>query len=167
MEKMLPVRHSFRNSPLYRLGAAGMSLLFGLLFSVPALGQQIPVSGTVTNAGGIPLRGVSVHVQGTPTRVTTDANGKYSIAAAPAQGLLSFTLLGQRGVQETIAGRSTINVTMAPIAFLEDAGRQACRGWLASVRLSRSHPRRLRRHRRTIEASGRRGRPPRPCRCGA
>src|SRR5207248_3557150 len=26
----------------------------------------------------------------------------------------------QRGVQETIAGRSTINVTMAPIAFLEE-----------------------------------------------
>src|SRR2546430_15562159 len=120
MEKMRPVRHSFRNSHPRRLRAVGMSLLLALGFSVPALGQQIPVSGTVTNAGGIPLRGVAVHVQGTPTRVVTDANGKYSIAAAPAQGLLSFTLLGQRGVQDTIAGRSTINVTMAPIAFLEE-----------------------------------------------
>src|SRR5437764_14139832 len=120
MEKMRPVRHSFRNSHPRRLRAVGMSLLLALGLSVPALGQQIPVSGTVTNAGGIPLRGVAVHVQGTPTRVVTDANGKYSIAAAPAQGLLSFTLLGQRGVQETIAGRSTINVTMAPIASLEE-----------------------------------------------
>src|SRR5438094_2460060 len=120
MEKMRPVRHSVRNSSAHRLRAVGLSVLLALGLSVPALGQQIAVSGTVTNAGGIPLRGVSVHVQGSNSRVLTDANGKYSIDAVPAQGVLSFTLLGQRGVQETIAGRSTINVTMAPIAFLEE-----------------------------------------------
>src|SRR5256885_3832621 len=44
--------HSFRNSHPRRLRAVGMSLLLALGFSVPALGQQIPVSGTVTNAAG-------------------------------------------------------------------------------------------------------------------
>ena len=120
MEKMQLVRHSFRGSRWQWLQAAGMGLLFALLLGRPAQGQQISVTGTVTNAAGTPLRGVAVHVQGTTTRVTTDASGKYSIGSAPANGILSFTMLGQRGVQQTIAGRSTIDVTMAPIAFLEE-----------------------------------------------
>ncbi|HEY7236212.1 MAG TPA: TonB-dependent receptor plug domain-containing protein, partial [Gemmatimonadaceae bacterium] len=119
MERSLPVRLSFR-SGRPRAYAVWLSLLMALVFSIPAFGQQIPVSGTVTNAAGVALRGVSVHVQGTTTRVVTDANGKYSIPSAPSDGILSFTLLGQRGVQQTIAGRSTIDVTMAPIAFLEE-----------------------------------------------
>src|SRR3954471_18340301 len=120
MEKMQLVRHSFRGSRWQWLQAAGMGLLFALLLGRPAQGQQISVTGTVTTAAGTPLRGVAVHVQGTTTRVTTDASGKYSIGSAPANGILSFTMLGQRGVQQTIAGRSTIDVTMAPIAFLEE-----------------------------------------------
>jgi TonB-dependent SusC/RagA subfamily outer membrane receptor len=119
MERPLPVRLSFRNGRP-RAYAVWLSVLMALVFSIPALGQQIPVTGTVTNAGGVALRGVSVHVQGTTTRVVTDANGKYAIPSAPSDGILSFTLLGQRGVQQTIAGRSTIDVTMAPIAFLEE-----------------------------------------------
>src|SRR6476646_8011061 len=119
MERSLRVRHSVRDGRP-RTYAAWLSVLMALVFSIPAFGQQIPVSGTVTNAAGMALGGVSVHVQGTTSRVLTDANGKYSIPSAPANGILSFTLLGQRGVQETIAGRSTIDVTMAPIAFLEE-----------------------------------------------
>src|SRR5206468_4766712 len=120
MERLLRVRHSFGNRRPHRAVTIGLSVVMALILSVSASGQQIPVSGTVTNAAGVALRGVSVHVQGTTTRIVTDANGKYSIASAPAQGILSFTLLGQRGVQQTIAGRSTIDVTMAPIAFLEE-----------------------------------------------
>ena len=119
MEKMQLVRHSLR-SHLYRFYAVGLGLLLAVVLGKPAVAQQIAVTGTVTNAAGTPLRGVAVHVQGTTTRVVTDANGKYSIGSAPANGILSFTMLGQRGVQQTIAGRSVIDVTMAPIAFLEE-----------------------------------------------
>ena len=119
MDKMLLVRQSWRRHRPWSCAVA-----FGLLLAValgrPAAAQQISVTGTVTNASGLPLRGVAVHVQGTTTSVTTDANGKYSIGSAPANGILSFTMLGQRGVQQTIAGRSVIDVTMAPIAFLEE-----------------------------------------------
>ena len=120
MERSELVRHSFRGGRWQWLQAVGMGLLFAVMLGRPASAQQISVTGTVTNAAGVPLRGVAVHVQGTTTRVTTDANGKYSIPTAPAQGILSFTMLGQRGVQETIAGRPVIDVTMAPIAFLEE-----------------------------------------------
>ena len=75
MERSLRVRHSVSHSRP-RANAVWLSVLMALVFSIPAFGQQIPVTGTVTNAAGMALRGVSVHVQGTTTRVLTDANGK-------------------------------------------------------------------------------------------
>src|SRR5687767_2894489 len=92
MEKMMPPSHSFRISQLHRiLAAAGLSLLLALVPSGSASGQM-PVTGTVTNAAGIPLRGVTVRVQGSEIRTLTGPNGKYSIAA-PGDAVLNFTLI--------------------------------------------------------------------------
>ncbi|MFN2567302.1 MAG: SusC/RagA family TonB-linked outer membrane protein [Gemmatimonadaceae bacterium] len=118
MEKMLPDRRSFRNSPLHRLRTAGMSLLLALGLSVTASGQT-PVTGTVSSTSGTPLRGVTVRVAGTDTRTVTDANGRYTISA-PAEGVLMFSLLGRRAVETRIAGRGTVDVTMDPVAFLDE-----------------------------------------------
>jgi len=96
-----------------------MSLLFALTLSGTALGQQTAVTGTVTGAGGAPLQGVIVHLQGSDTRVVTNASGKYFINA-PADGVLSFSLVGRRPVQTTVAGRSTIDVSMAQLPYLEE-----------------------------------------------
>src|ERR671926_480912 len=108
MEKMLPGRQSVRNSRPHRYRTAGLSLLLAMALSGPALGQNqaIPVGGTVTSASGAPLRGVTVQVVGTDTRTQTDAAGKYSLTA-PASGILSFSLLGQRAMQTQIGGRTT------------------------------------------------------------
>jgi TonB-linked SusC/RagA family outer membrane protein len=110
MEKLLSPR---------RLFASGLVLLFAVMFSSTAYGQQVNVTGAVTNAGGAPLRGVTVRVEGTEVRTLTDANGRYSVAV-PATGVLTFSLLGQRLVQTRVEGRSTIDVQMEPIAFLEE-----------------------------------------------
>src|SRR2546423_3183224 len=118
MVKMQSGKHS-RASHSRGLRALGLGLLFAFASSGTALAQQVSVTGKVSNASGQPLRGVSVHVQGTTTRVLTDATGRYSVTA-PANGVIDFTMLGQRGVQETVGGRSTIDVEMAPIAFLEE-----------------------------------------------
>jgi TonB-linked SusC/RagA family outer membrane protein len=96
-----------------------MSLLFALALSGKAFSQQVPVTGTVTTAGGAPLQGVIVRVTGTDTRVLTNASGKYNITA-PADAVLTFSHVGQRPVQMTIAGRSTIDVRMAQISYLEE-----------------------------------------------
>jgi TonB-dependent starch-binding outer membrane protein SusC len=116
MEKMQSRRHSFLNP--HRCRAAGMGFLLAVALSGTALGQQIAVTGTVTATSGSPLRGVTVRVQGTETRTLTDANGKYAITA-PSTGILNFSLLGRRVIEQGVNGRSTINVAMDPVAFLE------------------------------------------------
>jgi len=117
MEKKLFGSHSLWNR-LRGYCAIGLGLLFTLSLSSTAFAQNLPVTGTVTSTGGAPLPGVTVRVQGSDNRAVTDASGKYRITA-PGDAVLTFSLVGQRPVQTTIAGRSTVDVTMAKIAYLE------------------------------------------------
>jgi TonB-linked SusC/RagA family outer membrane protein len=96
-----------------------MSLLFALALSGTAFGQQLAVSGTVTTTGGAPLPGVTVRVQGTDVRAVTNATGKYFLNA-PADAVLTFSFVGRRPVQTTVAGRTTVDATMAAISYLEE-----------------------------------------------
>lgn len=102
-----------------KIRIAGLVMLLALAMSGTASGQQIAVSGTVTTTAGDPLPGVTVRVQGTDTRAITGSNGRYTISA-PANGVLTFATVGQRPVQMTVAGRTTIDVTMARIPYLEE-----------------------------------------------
>src|SRR4029079_3492903 len=100
--------------------AAGLAVVFMLAMSATAYGQaQIPVTGTVTSSSGTPLPGVTVRVQNTNVRTVTNAAGKYSVSA-PTDGVMTFSFVGQRPVQTTVAGRGTIDVTMAQIPYLEE-----------------------------------------------
>jgi TonB-linked SusC/RagA family outer membrane protein len=119
MEKVLFGRRSFLNSRPGWLRAVGLSLLFALALSGKAFGQNIAVAGTVTSTEGAPLAGVTVRVQGSDVRATTNSNGRYTITA-PASAVLVFSRVGQRPVQTTIAGRSIVDVTMAQISYLEE-----------------------------------------------
>ncbi|HZE09424.1 MAG TPA: SusC/RagA family TonB-linked outer membrane protein [Gemmatimonadaceae bacterium] len=92
--------------------------LFALFFAGTASAQQAQVTGTVTSQGGAPLQGVTVRVDGTDIRTQTDASGKYRITA-PSDATLDFARVGQKPVQMTVSGRSTIDVTMAAISYLE------------------------------------------------
>jgi TonB-linked SusC/RagA family outer membrane protein len=114
MERVLLVKRSFLN----RICAVGLSLLFVVL-SGTAFGQNLAVSGTVTSTVGAPMSGVTVRVQGSETRAVTNQNGKYFLSA-PADAVLTFSYVGQRPVQLTVAGRTTIDVTMAQIPYLEE-----------------------------------------------
>ena len=118
MEKKLSGRNSFRNGRLRVLIAGGMSLLFVLILSANAFAQNTVISGAVTSTGGTPLPGVTVRVQGTDARTITDAGGRYRITA-PADAVLTFSLVGQRPVQTTVAGRNVVDITMANVPYLE------------------------------------------------
>ena len=119
MEK-LPKRQSFWSGSSARgLCAVALSVLFMFTLSGTAMGQQIAVTGTVTSAAGAPIQGVTVGVQGTDTRALTNATGRYFISA-PTNGVLTFVSFGKRPLQETIAGRTKIDVSMAPISYLEE-----------------------------------------------
>jgi TonB-dependent starch-binding outer membrane protein SusC len=116
MEKVLLGERSVLNNRYFR---AVMSLLFAMALSATAWGQQLPVSGTVTSTGGAPLQGVTIRVQGSDARAVTNASGKYFLNA-PADAVLTFSYVGQRPVQVTVAGRSVIDITMAQIPYLEE-----------------------------------------------
>ncbi len=117
MEKMLSGWGAFGSRSSRRIAA--LSVLFALLFSEKAASQEMAVTGTVTAPTGAPLRDVLVRVQGTAIRTLTDIAGKYSVRA-PADGVLSFTLLGRLARQEQIAGRATIDVVMEQVPYLEE-----------------------------------------------
>lgn len=89
--------------------------LFLLLFLMTGFqimsAQQISITGTVTDTTGEPLLGVSVTVPGTPTGVSTDLDGKFSINA-DAKGKLKFSYVGYQAVEEPINNRKVINVVM-------------------------------------------------------
>src|SRR5512146_1643721 len=105
------------HSPRLRSVGAGLGLL--LAVSGVAFSQQIRISGTVTSTERVPLGGVTVRVQGADIRALTDAAGRYAISAPP-NGTLAFSRIGHRAVQENIAGRTRIDVTMTAVAFLEE-----------------------------------------------
>src|SRR2546430_6443506 len=105
------------NDMLQRKGvlrAVGTSLLLAVLMCGRATGQQpapqIQVSGTVTSTTGEKIPGVIVRIRGTTTSTVADANGKYSITA-PADGVLTFGLIGFRSVGANIGGGTTIDVS--------------------------------------------------------
>ena len=73
--------------------------------------QDKTISGTVTDADGLPLPGVNIVVEGTSTGTQTDFDGIYAIVASEGQTLL-FTYIGQKDVRRTVGAGNTIDVQM-------------------------------------------------------
>lgn len=78
--------------------------------------KQTDIMGTVTDQDGEPLIGVTVTLPGTKAGTMTDIDGKYSISA-DSDGKIRFSYIGYVSVEESIAGRTVIDVTMK-----EDSG---------------------------------------------
>lgn len=113
-------------SALIRLArrTAVLCLFFALASASVALAEResnfttkdllkVIVRGRVIDNNGVAMPGVGVSLKGTQIRVTTDANGTYSLDA-PAAGVLVFTFVGFT-TQELSAGNNTVlNVTLTP-----------------------------------------------------
>jgi TonB-linked SusC/RagA family outer membrane protein len=95
-----------------RLIKVAIVLLPQLLFSLWSFSQGIMVQGTVTDANGAPLGGVTVSVQGSAIGTITDAGGAYSISNVPSDATLIFSYVGMRTQEIPVAGQSSINVTL-------------------------------------------------------
>ena len=80
---------------------------------------QSTITGTITDADGIPLAGASVVVKGTTTGAVADFDGNYTITA-PADGTLVFSYVGYKATEITVNNQSTINVTLVEDASLLD-----------------------------------------------
>ena len=82
--------------------------------------QRLTVTGTVMDAKGEALPGVSVSITGTNQIVSTGVDGHYSIMA-PANGSLTFAMIGMVTQNISVNNRALINVSLLEdITLLED-----------------------------------------------
>ena len=83
--------------------------VLGLMASVSAQNRQ--VSGTVKDAGGAPVVGATVVVDGTSRGTTTNVDGTFVIAA-PANATLTVSFIGYKSQQVAVNGQTTIAVVL-------------------------------------------------------
>jgi TonB-linked SusC/RagA family outer membrane protein len=77
-----------------------------------AMAQDITIKGEVRDQQGLPLPGVSVKVKGTSQGAMTGANGSF-LLKAPADATLTFSFIGYKTTEQTVAGKTTLNITLA------------------------------------------------------
>ena len=83
------------------------------LFFLAAItyGQQRTITGTVSDASGIPLPGVNIVIKGTATGTQSDFDGNYAIEADRGQ-VLVFSYIGQRTEEIAVGSSDVINLQM-------------------------------------------------------
>lgn len=91
-------------------------LLTGILLCNYVSGQNLPVTGKVTNAAtGQPLGGVTVRIRSADKGTLTNNDGTYRLEV-PSGGSLEFTAVGFNTVSANVSGRTEINIQLTPAA---------------------------------------------------
>lgn len=89
-----------------------MLFVFAMLLSWQfAQAQNRSVSGTVSDASGSPLPGVSVTVKGTTQGAITDGAGKFTLQAKN-NSILVFSYIGYKAQEINSGTKSTVNATL-------------------------------------------------------
>lgn len=84
-----------------------------ILFSVYGQAQDVSVSGKVIDETGLPIPGATVLIKGTSNATSTDIDGNYRIKVA-SNGTLIFSFVGYSSAQESVNGRTKIDVKLKP-----------------------------------------------------
>lgn len=82
-----------------------------VLFSVYGQAQDVSIKGKVIDESGLPIPGVTISIRGTTKATSSDSDGNYVIKAA-SSGTLVFSYVGYTSIQESINGRTDINVRL-------------------------------------------------------
>ncbi len=72
------------------------------------------VSGVVADESGVAVPGVNIIEKGTTNGTTTDTEGKYTLLVANENATLVFSFIGFITQEVAVAGRSAIDVKLAP-----------------------------------------------------
>jgi TonB-linked SusC/RagA family outer membrane protein len=91
--------------------AKGMFIILLSLFSTIAFAQKVTVTGTIIDATGQGLPGVTIVEKGTANGAITNLDGLYSISVESA-AVLQFSFIGMKAQEIAVAGQSTVNLTM-------------------------------------------------------
>ncbi|KQN38577.1 SusC/RagA family TonB-linked outer membrane protein [Pedobacter sp. Leaf41] len=87
-------------------------IAFTLLINSTAFAQST-VTGTVRDEKGITMPGVSVKVKGSQVGAVTDESGRYTIRTTSPGAVLVFAYIGFASKEVAVAGKTTINVSLA------------------------------------------------------
>lgn len=82
-----------------------------VLFSVYGQAQDVSIKGKVIDESGLPIPGVTISIRGTTKATSSDSDGNYVIKAT-SSGTLVFSYVGYTSIQESINGRTDINVRL-------------------------------------------------------
>jgi len=86
--------------------------ILSLLISSSAMFAQQTVSGKVTDANGVGIPGVNILEKGTSNGTSTDFDGNFTMTAQ-SDGVLVFSYVGYNSKEESVNGRSEINVALS------------------------------------------------------
>ncbi len=75
------------------------------------MAQKLTVSGTVIDASGQGLPGVTIVEKGTSNGTISNLDGNYSISVE-SSAILQFSFIGMKAQEIAVAGQSTINLTL-------------------------------------------------------
>ena len=89
----------------------GILTLFLALVVHLSFAQTKTISGTVTDASGLPLPGTTVLIKGTTSGTSTDFDGRYSIDAQQGATLV-FSFVGYTTFESTVGASNNINVIL-------------------------------------------------------
>ena len=99
----------FSNNPLSKC----LHLLVVILISgTSLLAQNTVINGTVTDASGKALPGVSISLQGKDNGYLSDNDGKFMLSGIPSNATLQFSFVGMKTQLVPVSGRIDLNVIM-------------------------------------------------------
>src|SRR5690554_6710297 len=81
------------------------------LFTLPLMAQIISVTGEVRDVDNEPLPGATIVIKNSTVGTVTDIDGNYSIDV-PEDAVLEYSFLGFNTIEESVDGRTVINVTL-------------------------------------------------------
>lgn len=88
-----------------------MLVFLWLACSTAVLAQERQVSGSIKDANGAGLPGVSIVVKGTTTGTTTNAEGRYTISAG-SNATLVFSFIGYVTQEAAVGNRASVDIIL-------------------------------------------------------
>lgn len=89
----------------------GVLFVLLLLVNLSLMAQQT-ITGIIKDAGGQPMSGVTIVVQGTTVGTVSGIDGKYFLQVPAGEKSLRFSFVGFTDQEVAISGRSVIDVTL-------------------------------------------------------
>lgn len=93
---------------LYKFLGVSALVLFTCIVSNA---QQQQVSGTVKDQSGNPMPGVNILLKGTTNGTSSDADGKFTLQAAP-DDVFQISFIGYKSQEVSVGNQTTINIAL-------------------------------------------------------